>query len=674
MSSTELVFSAIVLSAASGWPAVLLPPRMRLGQWIAVVMNVIGCGLGLAGVWSFLQSRASEPVRWQSPLAGFELSFALDGLSAFFLVPVLLVCALASIYSLQYWPHVARGVAEESAANARRVSLLLGMMTAAMVWLVFARDGIGFLFGWEVMAVSAFFLVAAEDQYLETRKAAWLYIAASHFATLCAFGVFGLLYSQTGSMAYATLPTSTSTAAIAIAVLALVGFGTKAGLMPMHVWLPGAHAAAPSHVSAVMSGVMIKMGVYGIFRVASFFPEIPLSWGVITLVVGTVSAILGVAFAIGQHDIKRLLAYHSIENIGIIAMGLGVALIGRAMHQPAWVLLGSCGSLLHVWNHALFKSLLFFGAGSVVHSTGSRDLDIMGGLSRHMPATASCFLIGSVAICGLPPLNGFVSELLIYLALFGTIQLPPGTASASLTSTAAFAAPGLALVGALAVACFVKVYGIVFLGAARSEQASKAHESGGAMTGPMFVLAGLCVLIGVAPMLFAPILQSATSTWVAADADMAASMAELKLAALAPLATVSVMAAILLIGIGAGTFFLMWHVRLSPTADTWGCGYAAPSATMQYTSSSFAQWLVDLFGWALRPKVHRLRIDTLFPKDAAFESHVDDTVLEQVVGPMTRLVRWLFGLSRYLQQGSLQAYLLYILVIVIGLMLWTSRA
>jgi hydrogenase-4 component B len=664
VNSTELILTGVSLSALSGWPALLLPARANSGQRLAVLLNVIGCLFGLLAVWSFFSDGPVAALRYPSPVPGFEFTVALDGLSAFFLVPVLLVCGLASIYSLQYWPQ------SEGAANARRVSLFLGLMTAAMVVLVVARDGLLFLFGWETMAVSAFFLVAAEDHIAETRKAAWLYIAASHFATLCAFGVFALLYSQTGSFEYATLPDSTSTAAICMAVLALVGFGTKAGLMPMHIWLPGAHASAPSHVSAVMSGVMIKMGIYAIFRVASFFPEIPLSWGLITLAIGTISAILGVAFAIGQHDIKRLLAYHSIENIGIIVMGLGLALIGRAMGRPEWVLLGICGGLLHVWNHALFKSLLFFGAGSVVHSMGTRELDVMGGLGRRMPTTATCFLIGAVAICGLPPLNGFVSELLIYIGLFKTIQLPPGVESGSLASAAAFAAPGLALVGALAVACFVKVYGIVFLGAARSEQADHAHESGRAMTTPMIVLAGCCILIGIVPLLFAPMLQGAAFTWAAAETGGAADISGMQLASVAPLLPISIIACILIILIGAGTLMLRRRVRMSPSSLTWDCGYAAPSARMQYTSSSFAQWLVDLFRWALRPQLHPPKIDTLFPDDTSFESHVNDTVLEEAVGPTTRCLTWLFGLSRYLQQGSLQAYLLYIMVIVIGLLLW----
>ncbi len=664
MNSTELVLVGACLSALSGWPALLLGSRASFGQQLAVFLNVTGCAFGLLGVWQFFSVGAVAAFRFPSPLPGFEFAAALDGLSAFFLVPVLLVCALASVYSLQYWPQ------KEGAANARRLSLFLGLMTAAMVVLVIARDGLLFLFGWETMAVSAFFLVATEDQIAETRKAAWLYIAASHFATLCAFGVFGLLYAKTGSFEYATLPDSTSTGAICIAVLALIGFGTKAGLMPMHIWLPGAHAAAPSHVSAVMSGVMIKMGVYGIFRVASFFPQIPLSWGMITLAVGTISAILGVAFAIGQHDIKRLLAYHSIENIGIIVMGLGLALIGRAMGRPEWVILGIAGGLLHVWNHALFKSLLFFGAGSVIHSLKTRDLDVMGGLGRRMPTTATCFLIGAVAICGLPPLNGFVSELLIYIGLFKTILLSPGEESGSLASAAAFAAPGLALVGALATACFVKVYGIVFLGAARSEAAAHAHESGRAMTLPMVVLSGCCIVIGILPLLFAPVLESAAFTWAAADNGGPTDISGLRLASVAPLLPISIVACMMIVLIGVGTFLLRRRVRMSPSSLTWDCGYAAPTSRMQYSSSSFAQWLVDLFGWALRPKVHPPKIDTLFPADTHFESHVEDTVLEEAVNPLTNGLSWLFGLSRYLQQGSLQAYLMYIMVIVIGLLLW----
>ncbi|MEZ6060990.1 MAG: proton-conducting transporter membrane subunit [Planctomycetaceae bacterium] len=663
MNSTQMILCGAACSALSGLPALLSPVRSRAGQLLSATMNVAGCGCGLAGVWSYYSTGDASLVRFPAPIPGFEFTAGLDGLSAFFLVPVLVVCALASIYGTQYWSQ------HSGAENARRVSVFLGLMTSAMMMLVSAADGLLFLFGWEVMAVSTMFLVSTEEHLAETRRAAWLYIAASHLATLCAFGVFALLYAQTGSFGYSTLPNSTSTAAIAMAVLGLVGFGTKAGLMPLHVWLPGAHAAAPSHVSAVMSGVMLKMGIYGIFRTASFFPQIPLSWGLVTLAAGTITAVLGIAFAVSQRDFKRLLAYSSVENIGIIVMGLGLALIGRATGRPEWVMLGICGALLHVWNHAFFKSMMFFAAGSVIHCMTTRDLDVMGGLSRRMPVTATCFVIGAVAICGLPPLNGFVSELMIYIGLFGTLPTKPGETE-SLVSTAAFATPALALVGALAVACFVKVYGIVFLGAARSETAASAHESGHAMTAPMIVLAAFCVLIGVAPVLVVSMLERAAGTWAAADTGATADLAELSLRTVFPLGPVSIIAGILISLVAVGTILLQRRVRSAPSGLTWDCGYAAPSATMQYSSSSFAQWLVNLFRWALKPTVHPPKIDTLFPENPRFETQIPDTVLERAVKPMTRNVKWLFGWSRFLQQGSLQAYLLYILVIVVCLLLW----
>jgi len=655
LSSHELILIGGLAAAGSGLPAALLGKKSNAGQALATLILVAANAVGGLAVYRWWIDGSIAPLTFPSPIENVSVGIAIDGISAFFLLPLLLVTALASIYGLQYWRQ------SEHTDNGRRVSVFLGLITGAMTLLVVANDGLMFLAAWETMAVSALFLVAAEDNIAETRKAAWLYIAASHFATLCAFGVFALLYAINGSWDFAPLRETGTPLALALAALAFVGFGTKAGIMPMHIWLPSAHAQAPSHVSAVMSGVMIKMGVYGIVRVCTFFPEVPLSWGLFVLAMGTISAILGVAFAVGQHDIKRLLAYHSIENIGIIMMGLGLALVGRAEGKPLWVLLGICGGMLHVWNHALFKSLLFLGAGSVVHAAGSREMDLMGGLSKRMPATANCFLIGAAAICGLPPLNGFVSELLIYLGLFHVATTP----EASAASAAVFAAPGLALVGALAAACFVKAYGVMFLGAPRSRAAAEAHEAGRAMVGPMLVLAGCCALIGVAPLAVAPLLERMAADWGGPLIDAP------DLAAVAPLRAISVIAGILVALLLAGMGFLrMRGIRRAPSGLTWDCGYAAPSARMQYSSSSFAETLVKLFGWALQPRVHLPKIEGLFPRDADFESHVDDTVLEKVVWPAARGVARVFSWGRYLQNGSLQAYLMYILVVVVFLLLW----
>ncbi|MGH7137887.1 MAG: proton-conducting transporter membrane subunit [Pirellulales bacterium] len=440
-------------------------------------------------------------------------------------------------------------------------------MTAGMALLVIARNSVVFLFGWEIMALSAYFLVTTEDHDKEVREAGWLYLVAAHVATLCLVGLFAVLRAAGGSFALAPLAPDRLSPGMATAIfaLALVGFGFKAGIMPLHVWLPSAHAAAPSHVSAIMSGVLIKMGIYGLVRVTSLVPNPPLVWGGTLLGLGAVSGVLGVAFAIGQHDIKRLLAYHSIENIGIIVMGLGLALIGRSLGRADWIVLGLAGSLLHVWNHALFKALLFLSAGSVIHATHTREIDHLGGLAKTMPATALGFLVGAVAICGLPPLNGFVSELLIYLGLFGTL----GNGAGASLPAAALAAPALALIGALAVACFVKVYGAVFLGTARSEHAQHAHESPPAMIGPMGILAGCCFLIGLLPPLIAPMLASAVAAW-----DPGLKDAGVRLAALAPLNSIMMMGLLLTAALIAGGAALGLCVRQSIVAKgaTWGCG------------------------------------------------------------------------------------------------------
>jgi len=412
-----------------------------------------------------------------------------------------------------------------------------------------------------------------------------------------------------------------------------------------------------------MSGVLIKMGIYGLARITSFLPHPPTEWGIILLGLGVVSGVLGVAFAIGQHDLKRLLAYHSIENIGIIVMGLGLALIGRSLDRADWEVLGLGGALLHVWNHALFKSLLFLSAGSVIHAVHTREIDHLGGLAKVMPRTSLCFLVGAVAICGLPPLNGFVSEFLIYLGLFGTLM----NGERNTFAGGSFAAPALALIGVLAAACFVKAYGAVFLGTARSEHARHAHESPPSMLAPMGVLVACCFLIGLAPLLVAPILQQAVSAW-APNLEVVGP----RLATLAPLVWITVMGLLLIVALllGGAVLWTRLDRRLVEEGVTWGCGYVAPTPRMQYTSSSFAQMLVGMFRWVLRPRTHQPKDLPLFPPETSFHSEVPDTVLDEVVLPTVRFTAWLFSWFRVLQQGNIQIYLLYIFLALIALLFW----
>ena len=659
--SEQLVLLGAIVAAASGFPGLFFGRNSPGGQYLTTLLAVSGAGLGLGGAGWFWATGDSQPIELPWAIPGAEFDVAVDGLSAIFLVPVFLISLLGNIYGLGYWNQI------EHAQNGRKLRLFYGLLTAGMALVAVARNGILFLFAWETMALSAFFLVTTEDEQPEVRAAGWIYLVATHVATMCLFALFALLRAASGSFKLVPLEAGSLSpgAATAVFVLALVGFGIKAGIMPLHVWLPSSHAIAPSHVSAIMSGVIIKMGIYGLVRVTSLLPDPPVAWGGIMLALGAVSGVLGVAFAIGQHDLKRLLAYHSIENIGIIVMGLGLALIGRSLGRPEWVVLGLSGCLLHVWNHATFKALLFLSAGSVIHAAGTREIDHLGGLQKSMPRTAFCFLVGAVAICGLPPLNGFVSEFFIYLGLFGTL-VDKATPS---FAVAGFGAAALALIGALALACFVKVYGAVFLGMARGEQAQHAHESPANMLGPMGVLVVCCFMIGLAPQLVAPVLGMAIGAWTPNATGTA-----VRLVGLAPLDWISVMGAVLVASLALAGAWLRMRLRAGPIAygPTWGCGYLAPNTRMQYTSSSFAQMLVTLFGWALRPRVHRPRNLPLFPQKSAFHSEVPDTVLDEAVLPAFGFVAWLFSWLRILQQGNVQFYLLYIFAALVALLLWRT--
>jgi hydrogenase-4 component B len=452
-----ILLVAIALMMVSGVPGTLFSARSAGGQKLATALLSLGALLGLACV-ALARAGGAEvslDLAWGVP--GSRFAVALDAVGAVFLLPVFVVPALGSVYGHGYWRQ------SEHPANGRRLTLAYGVLAGAMALVVLARDGLLFLIAWEVMALAAYFAATAEDDKPEVRRAGWIYLVATHVGTLCLFAMFSLWRASTGSLGLASATALPAATASALFLLALVGFGFKAGLMPLHVWLPGAHANAPSHVSAVMSGVMLKMGVYGLVRMTLLLPAGPSWWGYTVLAMGAVSSVAGIAFAIGQRDLKRLLAYSSIENIGIVAMGLGLALLGRTEGRPVWVLLGLSGALLHVWNHSLFKSLLFLNAGAVIHAVETREIDRMGGLAKRMPKAAALFAVGAAAICALPPLNGFAGEWLLYNGLFTALGLGPGPS----LPAAAVAVAALAMTGALAVACFVKLFATVYLGEAR---------------------------------------------------------------------------------------------------------------------------------------------------------------------------------------------------------------
>jgi formate hydrogenlyase subunit 3/multisubunit Na+/H+ antiporter MnhD subunit len=481
--------------------------------------------------------------------------------------------------------------------------------------------------------------------------------------------LFLLLGRRFGSLDFARFSID-SGAATAAFLLAVIGFGTKAGFLPLHVWLPEAHPAAPSHVSAVMSGVMIKTGIYGLLRTLTFLGEMPAWWGWTILGIGAASGVLGVLFALAQHDLKRLLAYHSVENIGIIAIGIGVGMLGLSYHIPAMAALGFLGALLHIINHALFKSLLFFGAGAVQQATDTRDMDRLGGLLKRMPTTGTTFLVGACAISGLPPLNGFVSELLIYLAAIAGVVELDRSAGMQRVMLCVIAIGGLALIGGLAAACFTKAFGCVFLGEPRTEQAAGSREVGRLMRGAMLMLSGACIFVALS----APLWPNALRSCVAAiDPAAFAEIAELvQRQAVFPLSVLCVASWGLLIVVALLAVLrkTLLSNKTVQQAATWDCGYIVPTPRMQYTASSFADPLVLLFRMFLRTKNRLHEPDGLFPRQAAFRSETPDLFRDYFYRPVFSGIGWLASRLRWLQHGRIQLYVLYIALTILVLLIW----
>ncbi|MCP4688788.1 MAG: hydrogenase, partial [Desulfobacterales bacterium] len=415
----------------------------------------------------------------------------IDGLAAFFLTAIFAVCALAALFSYHYMN------SPEKATRAAANYLFFSLLVVSMALVVTAENMIAFMLSWEIMSLSSFFLVIYDHGSAENRKAGYLYFIFSHVGAMFLFAAFGIMYGYTGGFEFAGAAALPDTAKILIFIFCFIGFGSKAGVFPFHVWLPHAHPAAPSHISAVMSGVMIKTGIYGILRIYGLLQFNTPLFGEIVVIAGMISGVLGVVYALGQHDLKRLLAYHSVENIGIILIGVGIGMIGVSSGKPIMAVLGFAGGLLHVLNHSIFKSLLFMGAGIVIQKTGTRSIDALGGLLKNMKITGITFLIGSLAISGLPPFNGFVSEFLVYLGGFKGVALDKTAFVLCVLSIIS-----LAVIGGLALACFSKVVGVVFQGEPRSRAAEGVDEKGSTMLASMLALAGACLVIGVFPRVF----------------------------------------------------------------------------------------------------------------------------------------------------------------------------
>jgi len=642
---------SLTVLLAGGLLALLAYRQFKLMKAGYIALSIAGSLIGLYAIREPLQEGVivTFSTTW---LHLFTLSFSLDSLSAFFLIPIFAVCPLAVLYSFHYM---------DKAENQGRVAVnyfFLTLLTISMALVATADNIISFALVWEVMSLSSFFLVMHDYHKKDTRKAGYIYFIFTHIGAMFIFAAFALAYSYTRSfhlLSFAAMPENIK---VIVFFLALIGFGSKAGIFPLHIWLPHAHPAAPSNISAVMSGVMIKMGIYGIFRLYASLGVSDLIYGQVVLTLGIVSGILGVVYALGKHDLKKLLAYHSVENIGIILIGTGIGMIGIASDNLVMASFGFAGGLLHVLNHSIFKSLLFLGAGAVLQKTKIRKIDQLGGLMKSMPTTGKTFLIGSVSISGLPPFNGFVSEFLIYYGAFHGLTLGGSTFIFTI-----LAILSLAIIGGLAAACFSKVVGVVFLGEPRCEKAANASEADLTMTLPMILLAGACVFIGIFPEPF-----------VVAVFQALESISALQLIKIDEILIVAgnlAFAARLLVFV----FFLslllrkLFYLKKEITSgSTWGCGFTQPTVKMQYTGTSYAMSIVDFFRPFVDIKTNYSGIRRIFPGRTTYTSHVDDiaekTLMERIVSPTL----YLLGKLRWIQHGHIQLYIAYIVATIIVLL------
>ena len=603
---------------------------------LAAALAIMGIDRGSMTIWALPS---------QTPL--LTLDAGLTPLASPFLVIVALLSAAVAIWG------ISRGRSADAA--------LVAGFALSMVLVLIAQSVALFFIAWEAMSLTSVFLVAAHHDRRGVRRAAFTYLLIAQVGALCIMTSLAILALHAGDASFQSIAKHAATLSsglrTAVFTLSLIGFGSKAGVLPLHFWLPRAHPVAPASASALLSGAMLKIAVYGLFLVAfQLATPAPIAWGIVVIIVGTISAVVGVLYALVDHDLKRLLAYHSIENIGIILIGMGVALVARAEGSVTLAALAMTAALFHSINHGLFKALLFLGAGTVADTAGTVDLEHLGGLGTRLVWTAPLFLVGCAAISGLPPFNGFASEWLTLQAIAHGISTGPPAISLVLLGTFA----GLALTGGLAAACFVKVYGITFLGRARRvEPQLIARERFDASAFSLALLAGLCILLGIAPMLAVGQLSVIAGAMLGAAPVLPPTLPILP----ASLTVLPIVGAIV-----AYAFAAKRTIRSVPT---WTCG-SPVTASAQYTATAFSKPLRTIFGFILRPERH-LRVDggqpRWFPSRILYRTqsrYLIDEVARRFAAATMRFARR----SRAVQSGSLRLYIAYaVAAVVIAVMM-----
>lgn len=657
----------LLLVFLAGIIAVIFFKNPRISSFLGCLGLTVSSIAGLICSLDAFLKGSVKTISFPWSVIGDTFSLRIDPLSLFFLIVLFSVSMAIGIYARSYINHSCHG-----GKGVSYFWFLFNTLISSIGLVVVAGNAIVFLMAWEIMSISSYFLVTFHDEDDEVNRAGIIYIITMQIGVVCLLILFAFLGAVSGSFEFSVIEKCTGNfkeMASFLFIVALIGFGTKAGVVPLHVWLPEAHPAAPTPVSALMSAVMIKTGIYGLLRVLMFLGAPPLWWGILLIVVGIVSGIFGILLALVQNDIKKILAYSSIENIGIIILGIGIGMVGISQGIPLLIVMGFAGGILHVLNHSLFKSLLFLGAGVVVENSGSRDINLMGGFLKRIPFSGITFLIGSIAICALPPLNGFIGEFLIYLGGFDLLLSSPKN-----IALAVVVIVSLGIIGVLASACFAKVFGIVFLGNKRAvdnDEKIKFPENG-FLVGSLIFLTLMCMSIS----LFCPFVIGCLSGIVNCVSgmpilDIDYNFSNLKLYLLGVvysiLLFVGVLAVLLLIRAG------ILKYRKVEQSVTWDCAYVAPCYRMQYTGSSFVQIINDFLILILGKKSKKLEPKGFFPNKLSVDVDSTDIFWVRLYKPAYKFLCFITLKLRIIQQGHVHVYVLYIVMTLLLLLLFKLR-
>jgi formate hydrogenlyase subunit 3/multisubunit Na+/H+ antiporter MnhD subunit len=641
----------------------LLLPFLKVNGKGMAAFALLAINATISGYFA-VRSLAGEAISFVLPgsFVTGPIPISIDALSGWFILIINLVFVTGSFYGLFYMKAY-----REQRNNLTLHSISLIFQYSALISICVIRNSFVFLIAWEIMTLASFLVIIFEHEHIATVKAGINYLIQAHFSVIFLMIGFIWVASKTGSYDFQAITAYSASIPQAASLLLFgcffIAFALKAGFVPFHTWLPYAHPAAPSHVSGMMSGVIIKIGIFGILRMLLVIKTDFVTAGYLILIISLISGLYGVMLAIIQHNLKKLLAYHSIENIGIIGMGIGIGCIGTGTGNQVLATLGFAGALLHTLNHSLFKSLLFYTAGNVYQATHTMDIEKLGGLIKKMPQTAALFLIAAIAICGIPPFNGFISEFIIYIGLYNWL------ADATLVSllAAISSTAGLAIIGGLALLCFTKAFGVVFLGTARSELPATCREVPFLQLLPLYLLALLIMAIGLFPMQFISLLSRPVNLFMVENALNFSPVQVNAFQALQPISMASWMLILLVAGIFLVRKYVLSH-RKTETGPTWGCGYVAPTSRIQYTAGSFVRTYSKLFAPFLLVGKHEEEIHGIFPSEGKYHTHPYDKVEKWLIDAPLKFNKLFMGRFVFLNNGKLQFYILYGVLFIIAVL------